>query len=342
MPPIADVLQRLLRAESLSVEEADLLMTRVMQGELSDVQIAALAVALRAKGETEQEITGFARAMRRGALQLPHAPEDVLDTCGTGGDGLATFNVSTAAALIAAGAGAHVAKHGNRAASSRSGSADVLEALGVHLDLSPEAAARVLSQAGIVFLFARSFHPAMRHAASVRAALGIRTIFNFLGPLTNPAGARRQLLGVCSGIPTARMAAVLRALGATHAMVVRGEDGMDEISLCAPTEISELRDSAIRTYTVTPEQLGFNRCHPAALQGGDAAENARIIRAILDAEPGPRTDIALLNAGAALYVAGRAASWEEGIVLARHAIASGAARAALDRLIAATAAAHGS
>lgn len=341
MHPTAEYLYRLLRGEALPAAEAEALMTRIMAGEFTTAQIAALAVALRAKGETEEEITGFARAMRAGAMHLPDPPEDVLDTCGTGGDGLATFNVSTTAALIAAGAGARVAKHGNRAASSRAGSADVLEALGVKLELPPAAAARVLREVGIVFLFARAYHPAMRHAAAARAEIGIRTIFNLLGPLTNPAGARRQLMGVFPGVPTARMAGVLRALGAQHAMVVRGDDGMDEISLCAPTEVSELRDGAIATYHVTPEQFGFARCEPAALHGGDAQDNARLVRAVLDGEQSPRADIAIFNAGAALYVAGRAPAWQDGIALARQAVASGAARATLEHLIQASNASYG-
>jgi len=337
----AEYLQRLLRGEALPAAEAEALMTRIMAGEFTTAQIAALAVALRAKGETEEEITGFARAMRAGAVHLPGAPGDVLDTCGTGGDGLATFNVSTTAALIAAGAGACVAKHGNRAASSRAGSADVLEALGVQLDIPPAAAARMLREVGIVFLFARAYHPAMRHAAAARAELGIRTVFNLLGPLTNPAGARRQVMGVFPGVSTACVAGVLRALGAQHAMVVRGEDGMDEISLCAPTEVSELRDGHITTHHVTPEQFGFVRCHHTALQGGDAQENARLVCAVLDGVKGPCADIAVLNAGAALYVAGRAPSWEEGIAFARAAVTSGAARATLERLIRASNEAYG-
>jgi len=337
----AEYLQRILRGEALPAAEAEALMTRIMAGEFTTAQIAALAVALRAKGETEEEITGFARAMRAGAVHLPGAPDNVLDTCGTGGDGLATFNVSTTAALIAAGAGACVAKHGNRAASSRAGSADVLEALGVQLDIPAAGAARMLREVGIVFLFARAYHPAMRHAAAARAELGIRTVFNLLGPLTNPAGARRQLMGVFSGVSTACVAGVLRALGAEHAMVVRGDDGMDEISLCAPTEVSELRDGHIATHHVTPEQFGFVRCDHTELQGGDAQENAQLVRAVLDGVRGPYADIAVFNAGAALYVAGRARSWEEGIALARAAVMSGAARAALERLIRASNEAHG-
>ncbi len=330
---VADTLLRLVRRQDLSAGEAQTLMERIMAGELTSVQIAALAVALHAKGEAEEEIAGFARAMRAGAVRLPDVPEDLLDTCGTGGDGLATFNVSTTAALIAAGAGAHVAKHGNRAASSRAGSADVLEALGVKLDLAPAHAARVLRAAGIVFLFARAYHPAMRHAAAARAELGIRTVFNLLGPLTNPAGARAQLMGVFPGVATQRVAGVMRILGVQRAMVVRGDDGMDEISLCAPTEVSELRDGHITTHHVTPEQFGFVRCHSADLAGGDAQENARLVRAVLAGEHSARANIAMLNAGAALYVAGRATSWEDGILQARNAIETGAARAALQRLI---------
>jgi anthranilate phosphoribosyltransferase len=319
---------------ALDCTDAQQLMTRIMAGELTTAQIAAVAVALRMRGETADEVLGFARALRLHAVPVPAAPPDTVDTCGTGGDRLDTFNISTAAALVAAGAGVRVAKHGNRAASSRSGSADVLDALGVALDLTPERAAAALRDIGIAFLFARAYHPAMKHAAAARAELGIRTVFNLLGPLANPAGAQRQVLGVFPGVDPVMVATVLRDLGTQRALVVRGHDGMDEFTLTAASDVTELCDGAIRSYQLTPAEVGLPCCSLDALRGGDAAANAAIIRAILAGEAGPHADIVALNAGACIYVVGRAASIEEGVRAARHAMASGAARAKLEQLIA--------
>ncbi len=304
-----------------------------MAGNLTTAQIAALATALRAKGETEDEILGIVSAMRDGAVHVPHSPADAVDTCGTGGSRLHTFNVSTAAALVAAGAGVTVAKHGNRAASSKSGSADVLEALGVNLEMPPEREAQALDEIGIAFLFARAHHPALKHAAAARKEIGIRTVFNLIGPMTNPAGSRIQLMGVFPGVETAKVAAVLNKLGATRVMVVRGLDGMDEITLTGPTEISELKGGEINTYEVTPKDFGLSRCDLTDLAGGEAAGNAAIIRSILDGETGPRTDIVLLNAGAVIYLAGHAETHAQGIENARQALASGAAAKKLDELV---------
>jgi len=318
----------------LSRADAAALMEQIMAGALSSAQIAAVAVALRLRGETADEIAGLADAMRRQAVFVPDPPPDCVDTCGTGGDGLRTFNISTVAALVAAGAGVTVAKHGNRAATSRAGSADLLEALGLQLELAPAREAQALHTLGIAFLFARAHHPALRHAAAARDELGVRTVFNLLGPLTNPAGARVQLMGVFPGIALDMVAAVLRELGSMRALVVRGQDGMDEITLTGPTDVAELRDGAIRKYTLTPEALGLARCRADDLSGGTAAENAAIARAILDGADGPRADIVALNAGAVIYLAGRAATIADGIAAARRALHSGAARAMLERLIA--------
>jgi anthranilate phosphoribosyltransferase len=325
---------KLIGGTALARADARQLMTRIMAGELTSAQIAALAVALRMRGETADELLGFAQAMRQQAVAMPAAPPETVDTCGTGGDRLDTFNISTAAALVAAGAGVLVAKHGNRAASSRSGSADVLEALGVPLDLAPAQAARALQQIGIAFLFARAYHPALRHAAAARAELGVRTIFNLLGPLTNPAGARRQLLGVFPGADATMIATVLRELGTQRALVVRGHDGMDELTLTAPSDVTELRDGVITTYQLTPAGVGLPGCTLDALRGGDAAANAAIIRDILAGARGPKTDIVLFNAGACIYLADRAGSIADGIGAARAAIASGTAHAKLAQLIA--------
>ncbi|NLF37892.1 anthranilate phosphoribosyltransferase [bacterium] len=337
-----EMLGRLVNGISLDSAEAYSLMQAVMSGGLAPSQIAAVAVALRMKGETEDEITGFVRAMRAGAIPMPGAPSGAVDTCGTGGDHLDTFNVSTAAALVAAAAGVRVAKHGNRAASSRSGSADVLEALGVNIELSPEEECASLARTGIAFLFARMHHPALKHAAPVRKEIGIRTVFNLVGPMTNPAGARTQLMGVFPGVETARVAAALRTLGAERAMVVRGLDGMDEITITAPTEVSELRAGSVTTYHITPEDLGFRPCRLDQLKGGMPRENAAIIRRVLAGEQGPHRDIVLINAGAVIYLAGLAPAHGAGIDSARTAIDSGAAAAKLDELVRVTTHVHDS
>ncbi|HEY8530408.1 MAG TPA: anthranilate phosphoribosyltransferase [Paenibacillaceae bacterium] len=319
----------------LAEEEAERVMGCIMRGEATPAQIAAIAVALRMKGETVEEIAGFARAMRAFSNKLPARSEDLLDTCGTGGSGLSKFNVSTTSAIIAAAAGARVAKHGNRAMSGRAGSADVLEALGVNIQLTPEQAAACLEKVGICFMFAQLYHPALRHAAAPRREMGVRTIFNMLGPLTNPAGADRQFIGLYDRSRTEAIARVLQRLGVKRAMVVGGHDGLDEISISAPTQVTELRDGEIRTYEVTPESLGLTRVPVERVSGGDAAENAAIARRVLSGETGPHRDIVLANAGACIYVSGRADSLEDGVRIAADTIDSGKAMAKLEEWISA-------
>src|SRR5688500_9197962 len=307
---------------------------QVMDGKASDVQKSALLIALRMKGETAEEITGAALAMRERVTPRDVDREGLVDTCGTGGDGRGTFNISTIAALVAAGAGANVAKHGNRAVSSSCGSADVLSALGVHIDLDAPRMSQVLRRAGIAFLFAPKLHPAMSAVAGVRRELGVRTIFNVLGPLTNPAFARRQVLGVYSDRLTDTVARVLAALGADHALVVHSRDGLDEISVSAPTHVCEVRDGEVRSYDVTPEEIGVREHSLEELAGGDAAQNAAIARAVLGGENGARHDVVVANAGAACYVAGLAPSIRDGVELARESIRSGRATEKLQQLIA--------
>jgi anthranilate phosphoribosyltransferase len=308
-------------------------MREVMKGEATPAQIGSFLVALRIKGETVEEIAGAARIMRLCATQVV-TEQEVVDTCGTGGDMRGTFNISTAAAVIASGAGVVVAKHGNRAMSGAVGGADVLEALGVKIDLSPEKVSQCLREAGIGFLFAPAFHPAMRHAGPVRKEIGVRTIFNLLGPLSNPAGAKVQLLGVFSAEWVETLARALGRLGSRRVMVVHGEDGLDEISLTGPTVVAELDSGSVRTYRIVPEDLGLDRCGPEALKGGDAAENARIIRRILGGEAtSAQRDIALLNAAGAIYVAGCATHMSQALEQARESVASGRAMRKLQQLI---------
>jgi anthranilate phosphoribosyltransferase len=323
---------------SLDAGAAHAVMRSILAGEATAAQIGALAVALRMKGETVEEVTGLARAMREAATSLPlpaaFARAELVDTCGTGGDGAHTVNLSTAVAFVAAGAGARVAKHGNRAVSSRAGSADVLEALGVRPDLSPEASARSLEEVGIAFLFAPAFHGALRHAAAPRREMGIRTVFNVLGPLCNPAGAGRQLVGVFDAAWVPRLARVLGELGARRACVVHSEDGLDEISLGAPTRIAWLEEGGgVREEAVSPETFGLGRHPVAELRGGDAAHNAAVLRRVLEGEPGAALATVLANAAAALRVAGLAADWEEGVARAREAVASGRAHRKLEALV---------
>ena len=333
---IAEAIKRAVEGRDLSREEMHAVFAQVMDGAATDVQKSALLVALRMKGETPDEIAGAAMAMRERVTPLDVDREGLVDTCGTGGDGRGTFNISTVAALVAAGAGALVAKHGNRAVSSACGSADVLIELGVHVDLDAGRMAAVLRRTGISFLFAPKLHPAMSAVAPVRRELGLRTIFNVLGPLTNPAFARRQVLGVYADRLVETVARVLLALGATHALVVHSRDGLDEISVSAPTRVCEVRDGALRSYELTPDDLGVATHAIEALGGGDAKENARIARAVLDGEEGARFDIVIANAGAALYVGGLAPTIHDGVALARQSIRSGRARAKLDELVAAT------
>lgn len=329
-----DALVAVAAGRTLTRAEAESAMASVMAGEATAAQLGGLLAALAVRGETVDEIAGFAAGMRAAAVPVRIAA-GAIDTCGTGGDRSQSFNISTVAAIVAAAAGARVAKHGNRAASSACGSADVLEALGVKIELGPEAVATCIAEVGVGFMFAPRFHPAMRHAGPVRREIGIRTIFNVLGPLANPAGVRRQLLGVPSAALGPRMIAVLRELGAEHALVVHSADGLDEISPSGPTRTWELRDGAIREGELTPEGAGLARTGADSVRGGDSAMNAAIARRVLagDAAAGPRTAV-LLNAGAACYVAGLAADVRDGVALAARAIDDGAAAATLSRWVA--------
>jgi anthranilate phosphoribosyltransferase len=327
-----EALTRLLAGRALSRIEMEGLFGRLMDGEVSDVMKAALLTSLAAKGETIDEIAGAAAAMRRRVVRVAVRREGVVDTCGTGGDGRDTFNISTAAALVAAGAGVPIAKHGNRSVSSRSGSADLLEALGVDLDLQPEEAARALDEIGIAFLFAPRFHPAMAKVMAVRRELGVRTIFNILGPLTNPVGARRQVVGVFEDRLVELVAGVLLELGCDHALVVRGEDGLDELSTTGPSKVAEVSSGRIRCYGISPDELGIERATLEDLSGGGPAANAEQLRGLLAGESGPLQDITVLNAAAAIYVGGRVSDLADGIEVARESIRSGAAAAKLGEL----------
>lgn len=330
---IEQAIRRAVEGKHLAREEMYAIFGQVMDGRATDVQKSALLVALRMKGETADEIAGAAMAMRERVTPLEVERERLVDTCGTGGDARGTFNISTVAALIAAGSGANVAKHGNRAVSSSCGSADVLAALGVNIDLDAKQMSEVLRRVGIAFLFAPKLHPAMSAVAGVRRELGLRTIFNVLGPLTNPAFARRQVLGVFAERLVDVVAHVLAALGTDHALVVHSRDGLDEISVSAPTCVAEVREGSVRTYEIEPEDLGVRRHSLEALAGGDARVNSSIAREILDGGNGPRHDVAVANAGAALYVAGVAPTIREGVEAAREAIASGRAMETLQQLI---------
>lgn len=324
---------KLVEGGSLTRGEASAIMAQIMEGRVSPAQFGSLVTALRIKGETIEEVTGFAQTMRQYALTVPTEAANLLDTCGTGGDGAHTFNISTAAALVAAAGGIRVAKHGNRAASSRSGSADVLEALGVNIGLDHDRAALCLNKLGICFMFAQVFHQSMRHAGAPRKEIGIRTVFNLLGPLTNPAGADRQLLGVFDLSKTELMAHVLRELGLTRGMVVASHDGLDEISISAPTRVTELRNGEVSTYELTPDDLGLRATGIAAIAGGDAAENAKIILSVLRGDKGAYRDVVLANAGACFYVAERCTTLQQGVKLAAEAIDSGKAYDKLQELI---------
>lgn len=333
---ITESIRKLVAGQNLSRETMHEVFSLMMDDHATDVQKSALLVALRMKGETAEEISGAAMAMRDRVTPLGLDADGLIDTCGTGGDDKGTFNVSTAAALVAAGAGARVAKHGNRAVSSSCGSADVLAALGVNIDLDAAAMALVLQEVGISFLFAPKLHPAMRSVAVVRRELGVRTVFNILGPLTNPAFARRQVIGVYSLHLVEIVAAVLKTLGSIHALVVHSEDGMDEISVSAPTAVCELRDGQIRTYSVTPEHLGLERHEIGHLTGGTPPQSAAIVRDVLSGKKGAPRDIVLANAGAALYVAGQASGIGEGVQIAARAIDKGDALRKLEHLASAT------
>ncbi len=335
---IGGAIARVSSGDSLSEAEAELVMNAIMDGETTPAQISALVVGMRMKGETVDEIVGFARAMREHATPVRPTAARYIDTCGTGGDGLHTFNISTTTAFVVAGAGVPVAKHGNRAVSSAAGSADVLEALGVNVGLDATAIARCIDECGVGFLFAQSLHASMRHAGPTRREIGIRTVFNILGPLTNPAGAKRQLLGVYDANLAPLMAEVAGRLGAERVLVVHGHPGMDEVSASGPTTVSEFDAEAlgVRTYTVLPEEMGVARGTLSDIAGGDAAENATILRAILGGEHGPKRDVVLVNAAAALLAAGEVADLAEGVVRARESIDSGRAAQALELLVSAS------
>jgi anthranilate phosphoribosyltransferase len=324
-----DLLERLRRHEDLTTDQAAAAMGAIMDGQAQPAHIAGLLMALALKGERPDEMVGFARAMRERATPLPAPVGDVFDTCGTGGDGAHTFNVSTAAALAVAGAGVRVAKHGNRAVSSRAGSADVFEALGVTIDADAARVTRALLTVNLAFFFAPAWHPSMRHAGPTRRELGVRTAFNLLGPLTNPAGARRQIVGVARPEHTELVARTLGLLGTERAWVVHGADGLDEISTTGHTKVSELRHGMVHTFYVHPSDAGLPCTSIAHLSGGMAAENAEIIVRLLDGETGPRRDVVLMNAGAGLLVAGLADSLRDGVARADESLRSGAAKAAL-------------
>jgi len=318
--------------QDLSLDDTAAVLSEIMAGNASEVQIAGFLVALRTKGETVEELAGLARTMRAMASQVRVSSNDLLDTAGTGG-GRRTFNVSTTAALIAAGAGCTVAKHGNRSATGLSGSADVLEALGARIDLGPGAVAQCINDVGFGFMFAPAHHQATRYVIPVRRQLAVRTIFNFLGPLTNPAGATRRLIGVSDSAYLDTMAGALALLGTKHALLVASEDGLDELSISAPTLVVEVIDSELRRYTISPEQVGLRRAPAEAIPGGDPAQNAQTARSIFEGERGPSRDLATLNAGAAIYAGGRAATLEEGVRAAERAIDEGLALAALERFV---------
>ena len=330
---VREAIKTVIAGNDLAREQATATMNAIMSGEATGAQIGCLLTALRLKGETVDEITGFATVMREKVTRISTSAPSVIDTCGTGGDGLHTFNISTLAAFVAAGAGAVVAKHGNRSVSSACGSADVLKALGVNIEAPVETVERCLDEVGIGFLYAPLLHKAMKHAIGPRREIGIRTVFNILGPLTNPAGAGAQLLGVYDGALTATLANVLKALGSTRVFVVHGKDGQDEISLTGPTHVSELRDGQVTDYTVSPEWFGMQRVAIEELVGGDPEQNAGIAKEILDGKKGPHRDAVVLNAAAAIAAAGLADDIAAGIPKAADAIDSGAAKAKLDELV---------
>ena len=344
-PIITEALRTLVEKRDLTRIEAAAAMEAIMSGAATNAQIAAFLTALRMKGETVQELIGFAQVMRQKAVRVRTTGEEVaaltgtdremlIDTCGTGGDAAGTFNVSTATAFVVAGAGLKVAKHGNRSVSSLCGSADVVETLGINLELSPAKVARCIDEVCIGFLYAPLLHTAMKYVMTARREMGIRTVFNMLGPLTNPANANAQVIGVYSAALTEPLARVLAELGTIRALVVHGADGLDEISNTGESQIAEVREGVVRSYTVRPEDFGLPRATIRELQGGDREENAQIIRQILQGEGGPKRDIVLMNAAAALVAGGKARDFKEGVALAAHSIDSGSARAKLEALIA--------
>jgi anthranilate phosphoribosyltransferase len=330
---LREALEKLVHRVDLSELEMVDVMNQIMSGEATPLQVAAFLTALRMKGECVDEVTGAARVMREKAHRVQVRPGTVLDTCGTGGDQKGTFNISTTSAFVVAGAGVTVAKHGNRSVSSQSGSADVLAALGVKVDAPKERVEACLEQIGIGFLFAPLLHEAMKYAVQPRREIGIRTIFNLLGPLTNPAMANHQLIGLYSGELVATIAHVLKNLGSVRAMVVHGLEGLDEISLCGPTKVAELRAGEVREYQIEPEELGLERRPLADLHGGSADQSAMIVRSVLQGDKGPARDVVLLNSGAALYVSGMTPSIAEGMRVSADSIDSGKARRKLDDLV---------
>ena len=330
---IKEAIIKLSKKQDLAYAEAEAVMDEIMSGQATPVQMSAYLTALALKGETIDEITASAAGMRAHCIKLLHNL-DVLEIVGTGGDGSNSFNISTTSSLVIAAGGVPVAKHGNRAASSKSGAADVLEALGVKITLTPERSAEILKKINICFLFAQNYHIAMKYVAPIRKELGIRTVFNILGPLSNPAGANMELMGVYDQSLVEPLAQVMANLGVNRGMVVYGQDSLDEISMCAPTSVCEIRDGKFTSYEITPEQFGYERCEKDALTGGTPAENAEITKAILKGEEkGPKRQAVCLNAGAALYIAGKAASIEEGVKLAESLIDSGAALKKLEEFI---------
>ncbi|MCL2393023.1 MAG: anthranilate phosphoribosyltransferase [Oscillospiraceae bacterium] len=329
---IKEAIVSLSKKQDLSYEIAKAVMHEIMTGEATPVQMSAYLTALSLKGETTDEITASAFAMRSHCVRLLH-DVDALEIVGTGGDHSNTFNISTTASIITAAAGIPVAKHGNRSASSKCGAADVLEALGVNINISPNKSAELLERIGLCFMFAQNYHIAMKFVAPVRRELGIRTVFNIIGPLTNPAGAKMELMGVYDRELVEPLAQVLCNLGVKNAMVVHGEDGLDEISLCAPTFVCEVKDGWVRSYTIKPEQFGFERCHPDDLQGGSPSENAEILRAVLKGEKGPKRNAAVLNAAAAMFITGRYELIESAVAAANYVIDSGNAYKKLNEFI---------
>lgn len=329
---IKEAILKLTKKEDIGYDMAKEVMNEIMSGQASEVQKSAYLTALSMKGETIEEITGSAQEMRNHCIRLLH-DMDVLEIVGTGGDGSNSFNISTTSSIVIAAGGIPVAKHGNRAASSKCGAADVLEALGVKIDISLEKNAKLLSEIGICFLFAQNYHIAMKYVGPVRKELGIRTIFNILGPLANPAGANMQVMGVYEEELVQPLAKVLANLGVTRALVVYGQDKLDEISMSAPTTVCEIRDGAFKNYEITPEQFGFTRCGKDDLTGGTPEENAKITLAVLAGEKGPKRDAVVLNSGAALYVGGKCDSIEEGVRMAEELIDSGKAKEKLDEFI---------
>lgn len=332
MTDFKELIAKVADGNVLATDEAEAAFNTMMSGDATSGQIGAFLMALRVRGETVDEITAGAKVMRAKAVQVP-APSNAIDTCGTGGDASGTYNISTAASFAVAACGVPVAKHGNKALSSKSGSAEVLEKLGVKLDIGPDLIRRCIDEAGIGFMFAPAHHSAMKHVGPTRAELGTRTIFNLLGPLSNPAGTKFQVVGVFDDKWVEPLAQVLKNLGSTRVWVMHGSDGLDELTTTGSSRVAELKDGHVSTFEVAPEEVGLPRASAADLKGGDPDENTAALRALLDGEVGPYRDIVALNAAASLVVAGKAATLKEGVVMAGEAIASGAAKAALDKLV---------